>query len=87
MSSIPDSPTSRGQQGFPELISRLTDLCESAPFLYSPPPPPPPRKKQQQQQQQQKRRSLRRFSWRRYGKTDLTYNYFKREELKAGFMC
>ena len=38
MSSIPDSPTSRGQQGFPELISRLTDLCESAPFLYTPPP-------------------------------------------------
>ena len=84
MSSIPDSPTSRGQQGFPELISRLTDLCESAPFLYTPPPAP---QKKQQQQQQQKRRSLRRFSWRRYGKTDLTYNYFKREELKAGFMC
>lgn len=42
MSSIPDSPTSRGQQGVPELmiISRLTDLCESAPFLYSPPPRP-----------------------------------------------
>ena len=44
MSSIPDSPTSRGQQGFPELISRLTDLCESAPFLYSPPPRPRPAK-------------------------------------------
>ena len=42
MSSIPDCPTSRGQQGVPELmiISRLTDLCESAPFLYTPPPRP-----------------------------------------------
>ena len=59
--NIPDSPTFRGQQGDPELIRGLTDLCESAPFLH-------PRKRQQQQQQ--KRRSLRRFSWRRYGKSE-----------------
>ena len=59
--NITDSPTSRGQQGVPELIRGLTDLCESAPFLH-------PRKRQQQQQQ--KRRSLRRFSWRRYGKSE-----------------
>ena len=58
--NITDSPTSRGQQGVPELIRGLTDLCESAPFLH-------PRKRQQQQQ---KRRSLRRFSWRRYGKSE-----------------
>ena len=58
--NIPDSPTFRGQQGDPELIRGLTDLCESAPFLH-------PRKRQQQQQ---KRRSLRRFSWRRYGKSE-----------------
>jgi len=36
---IPDGPTSQDQQGVPELISGLTDLCVSAPFLHHPPPP------------------------------------------------
>ena len=73
--NIPDSPTFRGQQGDPELIRGLTDLCESAPFLH-------PRKRQQQQQ---KRRSLRRFSF-----EDVFLLKKRRrtkEELKAGFMC
>ena len=78
--NIPDSPTYRDSQGVPELISGLTDLCESASFLH-PPPPATPQKKNKTKQKQQKRMSLRRFSWRRYGKSDLTYNYIKREEL------
>ena len=45
--NIPDSPTYRDSQGVPELISGLTDLCESASFLH--PPPPPPRKNKTKQ--------------------------------------
>ena len=84
--NIPDSPTYRDSQGVPELISGLTDLCESASFLH-PPPRHPAKTKQNKtkqnktKQKQQKRMSLRRFSRRRYGKSDLTYNYIKREEL------
>ena len=51
--NIPDNPTYRDSQGVPELISGLTDLCESASFLH-PRPPATPQKKNKTKQNKTK---------------------------------